>query len=101
MSIPLTERQAGNGARRKGDIMGAKKGPKMGVPRSIRKRDKKQIMLYKLRMEKGFSQRELADRAGVQRNTVMLIENGDTLPNLDTVKKLCDVLEVELGELFD
>ena len=81
--------------------MGAKKGPKMGVPRSIRKRDKKQLMLYKLRMEKGFSQRELADRAGVQRNTVMQIENGDTLPNLDTVKKLCDVLEVELSDFFE
>ena len=81
--------------------MGAKKGPKMGVPRSIRKRDKKQLMLYKLRMEKGFSQRELADRTGVQRNTVMQIENGDTLPNLDTVKKLCDVLEVELSDFFE
>ncbi len=80
--------------------MGAKKGPKMGVPRSTRKRDKKQLTLYKLRMEKGLSQRELADRAGVQRNTVMQIENGDCTPNLETVRKLCVALEVELSELL-
>ena len=80
--------------------MSAKKGPKMGVPRSIRKREKKQLMLYKLRMEKGFSQRELADRAGVQRNTVMQIENGDCTPNLETMRKLCAALGVELGELL-
>ena len=74
---------------------------KMGVPRSTTKRDKKNIMLYKMRMEMGFSQRELAVRAGVSRNTIMQIENGDCTPNLDTLKKLCAALDVDLGELIE
>ena len=76
-------------------------GSKRGIPRAVNRRDKHQSRLYQLRMNKNLSQRELAERAGVTRNTVMLIENGDTLPNLDTVKKLCDVLGVELSDFFE
>lgn len=74
---------------------------KMGVPRSITKRDKKNVTLYNTRMKKGFSQRELADRAGVSRNTIMQIENGDCTPNLETMKKLCSALGVDLSDLLE
>ena len=76
-------------------------GAKRGIPRAVNRRDKQHSRLYQLRINKNLSQRELAERAGVTRNTVMLIENGDTLPNLDTVKKLCDVLEVDLSDFFE
>lgn len=77
------------------------RGAKRGVPHAINRRDKQHSRLYQLRIDRNLSQRELAERAGVTRNTVMLIENGDTLPNLDTVKKLCDVLEVDLSDFFE
>lgn len=72
----------------------------MGVPRSSKRRDKQYSGLYELRMKKMISQRELADRAGISRNALMRIENGDSAPNMETCRKLCTALNIELSELF-
>ena len=70
------------------------------VPRAIPKRDKCQSRLYELRMKHNLSQNSLAIRAGVSRNTVMMIENGDSIPNLGTIMKLCKVLGVSMDDVF-
>lgn len=70
------------------------------MPHAVNKRDKTQNKLYQLRIERNISQRELADRAGIARNTVMLIENGDRVPNMDTIIRLCKVLEVSMNDVF-
>lgn len=90
-------RQAGNGKPRKGDNMAVKN----EIPRAVNKRDKHHCRLYDLRMAKKLSQRELAERSGVSRNTIMNLENGLTRANTTTIMKLCKVLDVEMGDFFE
>lgn len=55
----------------------------------------------KLREERGLIQKELADRAGLARNTVARIEQGRLAPSATTVSKLADALGVRPGDLFE
>lgn len=52
------------------------------------------------RFAKGYSQRALADRAGVCRETVNRIERGRGLPTLATARALAAVLEIAPEALF-
>lgn len=45
-------------------------------------------IILKLRTERGMSQDELADKIMVTRQAVSRWENGDTVPNTDTLKRL-------------
>ena len=45
-------------------------------------------IILKLRTERGMSQDELADKIMVTRQAVSRWENGDTVPNTDTLKLL-------------
>lgn len=53
-----------------------------------------------LRLAKGMTQRQLADKVGVARATVAAWEVRGTLPNWDTMDKLEEVFGVTAGELF-
>ncbi|MBV9455673.1 MAG: helix-turn-helix transcriptional regulator [Rubrobacter sp.] len=55
--------------------------------------------LKKLRQLRALSQQELADAAGVERNTISRIERGDTGAHGRTLRKLADVLGVEVAQL--
>jgi transcriptional regulator with XRE-family HTH domain len=55
--------------------------------------------LKEMRVDKGWSQRELAHRAGVTATTVWKIEQGGGA-NAKTLKKLGDVLGVRASELM-
>ena len=57
--------------------------------------------LKRLRLERGFSQRQLAERAGVANTTVANIEQrrGGAHPN--TLRKLADVLGVSPLDLME
>ncbi|QZA69150.1 XRE family transcriptional regulator [Bacillus phage 010DV004] len=48
------------------------------------------------RHRKGFSQKRLSEMTGVSKMTVLRIENGDNLPNIDTLVKLMNALDLEL-----
>lgn len=50
---------------------------------------------------KNISQVELAKIAGVTSNTLSLIENGDVYPRLDTLKKICNALDVLVCEIIE
>lgn len=59
------------------------------------------LRVRELREAKGWSQAELARRAGVQRVTVTLIENQRTKGvDFETLEKLAKVLEVDPGYLI-
>jgi putative transcriptional regulator len=59
------------------------------------------LRVRELRDAKGWSQVELAERAGVRRATVSAIENDQTTGiDFDTLEKLAKALEVDPGYLI-
>jgi len=57
--------------------------------------------LKTLRLKKGFSQDELAESAGVSLRTVQRIENAETIPRGDTVKRLFQIFGMSPDEVLD
>lgn len=54
-----------------------------------------------LRNRKGFSQETLAENSGLSLRTIQRIENGESEPRGDTLKRLADSLNVSADELID
>ena len=53
-----------------------------------------------LREQQNLSQQALADTSGMSRNTLSLLERGKTSPTLDTLQKLADALQADIGAFF-
>jgi transcriptional regulator with XRE-family HTH domain len=56
--------------------------------------------LFLARRRAGLSQQDLANRAGVHRTEVGLLENGRRTARVDTLMKLTGALEVDASELL-
>ena len=56
--------------------------------------------LRALRRAKSFSQYEIEDRAGLLRHYLSDVENGETIPTVETLESIAWALEVPLYELF-
>lgn len=56
--------------------------------------------IAKRRTELGMSQEKMAESIGVNRNTVMRIENGEHSPRADRITAICEVLHMMPNELF-
>lgn len=54
-----------------------------------------------MRGERGMKQNHLAHKAGISREELSRIENGHVFPTMRTVRGLCDVLGVSLGDLLE
>lgn len=57
-------------------------------------------VIYELRTKKGLSQDELAEKVFVTRQAVSRWENGDTVPNTETLKLLSDLFHVSINTLL-
>ncbi|MCD2259516.1 helix-turn-helix domain-containing protein [Psychroserpens luteolus] len=57
--------------------------------------------LKELRNQKGMSQEFLAEESGLSLRTVQRIENGESNPTGESLKRLSDALNVNLDELID
>ena len=57
--------------------------------------------LQDLRMAQGFSLRALAERSGLNINTLSLIENEKTSPNVNTLQQLSEALNVPITAFFE
>lgn len=57
-------------------------------------------ILLELRTQKGLSQDELAEKVYVTRQAVSRWENGDTVPNTETLKLLSKVFDVSINTLL-
>ena len=58
------------------------------------------VVLREARSEKGFSQEELADRAGLHRTYISQIERGVKSPSLRSLEQITDALEMPLWTLL-
>ena len=54
----------------------------------------------RMRREKGLSQQELADLAGVGQDSISAIETGKHEPHPRTLRKLAEALDVEVADFF-
>ncbi|EEW54344.1 helix-turn-helix domain-containing protein [Limosilactobacillus antri] len=61
--------------------------------------NKFQHQLANLRQAAGLSQEQLADQLHVSRQAVSKWENGSTLPDIDKIVQIADILQVSLDEL--
>ena len=57
-------------------------------------------IIYELRTKKGLSQEELAEKVFVTRQAVSRWENGETIPNIDTLKFLSKLFDVSINTLL-
>ena len=57
-------------------------------------------VLYELRTKRGLSQDELAEKVFVTRQAVSRWENGDTVPNTETLKQLSRLFDVSINTLL-
>ncbi|MGB2300245.1 MAG: helix-turn-helix domain-containing protein [Flavobacteriaceae bacterium] len=55
----------------------------------------------KLRKEKGFSQEELAHRAGLHRTYIGMIERAEKNITLVNIEKIAESLDTKINELFE
>src|SRR3984885_14438680 len=53
-----------------------------------------------MREEKRFSQGEIEERTGLLRCYISRVENGHTIPSIETLEKLARALEIPLYQLF-
>lgn len=54
-----------------------------------------------IRIEKGLSQGDIERRTGLLRSYLSRVENGHTVPSLDTLSKIAEALDVSVGNLID
>lgn len=52
------------------------------------------------RERKGLSQKEVAEKIGVAKSTYSLYESGNREPNVQTIKKISDTLNISADELL-
>ena len=57
-------------------------------------------IIYELRTKKGISQEELAEKIFVTRQAVSRWENGETIPNIDTLKLLSKLFDVSINTIL-
>lgn len=53
------------------------------------------------RKERGLSQEELANKCGLNRNSIYKYEKNETIPKLDQIKKIAKALDVPVNDLTD
>lgn len=58
------------------------------------------IMIQEKRLEKGFTQEDLAELASVSRQTIISLEKGKYKPSLILALKLAKIFECLVEELF-
>ncbi len=59
------------------------------------------VVLREIRLEKGLSQDELAERIDVARNYISYLESGQRYPSLEMIIDLSQAMGVRPGEMVD
>ena len=56
--------------------------------------------VHRFRMEKGLTQEELAERAGVSRQTIIAIEKGNYTPSVLLALKISSIFKLSVENIF-
>ena len=56
--------------------------------------------LKRRRLQRGWTQQALADRAGVARNTIARLETGNRRPSFEMLERLAHAFRLSLAELL-
>lgn len=56
--------------------------------------------LKRIRIAKGYSQKEFAEKLGVAKSTYCMYESGTREPNVQTIKRISELLNVPTDELL-
>ena len=56
-------------------------------------------MLKRLRMDRGWTQQELADKAKLSKSTISMLEKGERKPSFEVLETLADIFNVNLDTL--
>ncbi len=59
-----------------------------------------EIRLRDVRKDKGLTQVQLAEEAGIHQSVISRIEAGTTAVSLDILERLCEALDCEPGDLI-
>ena len=57
------------------------------------------VVIREERLARGISQYVLADDGGISREMLRLVENGSSVPSLETLARICVVLKMQMSEL--
>ena len=58
------------------------------------------VTIRNFRLERSMSQGDIEKRTGLLRCYLSRVENGHTVPSLETLKKIAGALEIPLGQFF-
>lgn len=53
-----------------------------------------------MRTDRGLSQKELAEMSGISQNALCNIEKGYSFPSKDTIKAICDAMDIPVSWLL-
>lgn len=56
--------------------------------------------IKKFRKQKGYTQKQLAEKAGISNNSLIRYENDETSPNLQIMQQIATALEVSVADIF-
>ena len=58
------------------------------------------VAIKRYRTDLGWSLREMASRVGVAHSTIAAIENGESNPSIETLRRISDELQIPISRLF-
>lgn len=56
--------------------------------------------IKKFRKQKGYTQKQLAEKAGISNNSLIRYENDETSPNLQIMQQIAEALDVPFSDIF-
>lgn len=59
------------------------------------------IQFYEIRMQHGFTLKQIEEKTGISKTTWNDIENGRRSPTLDTLVQVAKALDIKVTDLFD
>ena len=70
------------------------------VPKSLSASSNIGTTIREYRLQKGLSQGDIEKRTGLLRCYLSRVENGHTVPSLDTLQKIAGALDLQLSQFF-